>query len=275
MDEDFEAGILETSQYEQDSFRQDADAEIPRHLSSRDGFVLLISIQIGSGIFTSPSQVDGNVASPAAAILSWCVAGMLAWAGATAFAELGSTLPQTGGMQEYLRYIYGDTTAFSMAWIWVLVVKPTAMAILSILLVESLSLGILGTTTQATEINQKLFACFAFLIVALINCITTKPSSKIGEVFVALKFGTVGLIIFGGLSAFLIHIFNAKSSLVNSDWYMKSWFHARPGTIDWPTVSWWTLLGHFSAAVHAAFWAYGGWDNVSLNCSYCSLYEWL
>ncbi|KAH8745719.1 amino acid/polyamine transporter I [Hyaloscypha finlandica] len=263
MDEDPGSDMVDATQNEADALQQDGNAEYPRRLSARDGFVLLISIQVGSGIFTSPSQVDGNVASPAAALLSWGIAGMLAWAGATAFAELGATLPHTGGMQEYLRYVYGDIVAFSMAWIWILVVKPTAMAILSILLVESISLGISGTTTQATETNREIFASFAFLIVALINCSNTKPSSKIGEAFVAFKFGTVGLIVLGSLSIFLIHIFDPSSSLVNPDWYTKSWLHARPGTIDWPTVSWWTLLGHFSAAVHAAFWAYSGWDNAN------------
>jgi L-type amino acid transporter 9 len=219
-----ESEPLDATQNEEGNSQQDECVKYPRRFSAHDGFMLLISIQIGSGIFTSPSQVDGNVASPGAALLAWCISGMLAWAGATAFAELGSTLPQTGGMQEYLRYVYGDMVAFSMAWIWIVVVKPTAMAILSILLVESIYLGISGAITKPTEIYQKLFACLAFCVVALINCSNTKPSSKIGKTFVALKFGTVGLVVLGGLSIFLIHIFNPFSSIANQDWYTKSCF---------------------------------------------------
>lgn len=222
-----------------------------RHLSARDGFVLLIGIQIGSGIFTSPAQVDLNVASPAAALLAWTVAGLIAWAGATSFAELGTTLPSAGGMQEYLRYVYGDMTAFTMSWIWIMVEKPVSMAILSILLVEMASRGF-GSTLSVFEL--KLFSCLATLAIAVLNCYYTQPASRIGQAFVVMKFFTVGLIIVGALAIFTAHFANPTSSLGSSDWYENSWFSSRPAEINWPSLSWWTVFGHFSAAINGAFW---------------------
>jgi hypothetical protein len=42
-----------------------------RQLNAFNGFALLISVIIGSGIFASPAQVDSNVHSPGAALLIW------------------------------------------------------------------------------------------------------------------------------------------------------------------------------------------------------------
>jgi L-type amino acid transporter 9 len=55
---------------------QETNPEEPRSTFSRqlnafNGFALLISVIIGSGIFASPAQVDSNVGSPGAALLIW------------------------------------------------------------------------------------------------------------------------------------------------------------------------------------------------------------
>ncbi|KUJ19707.1 amino acid transporter [Mollisia scopiformis] len=231
-----------------------------QRLSARDGFVLLIGIQIGSGIFTSPAQVDQNVASPAAALLAWTIAGLIAWAGATSFAELGVTLPSAGGMQEYLRYVYGDMTAFTMSWIWIMVEKPVSMAILSILLAESVSRGY-GSAASVLEL--KLVSCMAALTIALLTCYNTKPASQIGQAFVVMKFFTVGLIMLSAIVVFTIHFVNPASSFGSSDWYEKSWISPRPANIDWPALGWWTTIGYFSAAINGAFWSYAGWENAN------------
>ncbi|KAH8686010.1 amino acid/polyamine transporter I [Tricladium varicosporioides] len=263
MDNDVSNGIQSITPNETTQLRPGATDEPVaghRRLSARDGFILLISIQIGSGIFTSPSQVDSNVASPMAALLAWLVAGALAWSGATAFAELGTTLPRAGALQEYIRYIYGDIAAFLAMWIWILAAKTAAMATLSILFVGSICSGLSLTPSIVT---QKLLACLVLLIVAMLNCSTTKPSDRIGEAYAILKLSTVALI---GLSSFyvvLAHLIDSSTSFGTSDWFTKNWFQARHAKVDWPSTSWWLTLGHFSAAVHGAFWAFSGWDNAN------------
>jgi amino acid transporter len=101
-----------------------------------DGFALLVSLQVGSGIFSSPSQVDGHTPSPGMALIVWTLSGLTAWAGAASFAELGAAIPINGGMQEYLKYVYSDYVAFLASWIWILAVKPSSMAILSIIFAQ-------------------------------------------------------------------------------------------------------------------------------------------
>lgn len=49
-----------------------------RNLGATEAFAIIISIVIGSGIFTSPGSIDANVPSPGVALVIWLVGGVLA-----------------------------------------------------------------------------------------------------------------------------------------------------------------------------------------------------
>ncbi|KAJ0117821.1 mino acid [Diaporthe amygdali] len=78
-----------------------------KHLTVLNGLALVIALQIGSGIFTLPSQVSQYVPSPGTGLLVWLLAGLLVWTGASSFIELGCRVPSNGGIQEYVRVAYG------------------------------------------------------------------------------------------------------------------------------------------------------------------------
>lgn len=65
---------------------------------------LVVGMQVGSGIFSSPGVVVASVGSVGASLLVWLVSGALAWTGASSFAELGCAIPLSGGAQAYLAY---------------------------------------------------------------------------------------------------------------------------------------------------------------------------
>jgi hypothetical protein len=67
-----------------------------RNLGAVEAFAIVISIVIGSGVFTSPGSIDTNGPSPGAALLVWLVGGVLAWTGASTMAELGTAIPGEG-----------------------------------------------------------------------------------------------------------------------------------------------------------------------------------
>lgn len=67
-----------------------------RNLGAVEAFGIVISIVIGSGVFTSPGSIDTNVPSPGMALAVWLVGGVLAWTGATTLAELGTAIPGEG-----------------------------------------------------------------------------------------------------------------------------------------------------------------------------------
>jgi L-type amino acid transporter 9 len=249
--------------------------QLSKQLTTRHAFAVLVTLQIGSGIFASPAQVDSNVPSPGAALLVWVLGGLLSWAGAASFAELGAALPLNGGMQEYLRHVYGDTAAFLMAWIYIVAAKPASMAIQSIVIAESigsvLSIGIHEPDSAAV---LKIIAVTSFILMVLLNSINTRFTLQLSESFTIFKMGTVGLIVLGGFIAVMAHLVNPHSSLSgSSDWYSKNWFTTRSTTSDGRTIDWtamgiWDRYGHYCAAIYGGLWAYDGWDNVSLLTTY-------
>lgn len=249
-----------------------AGSQLAKQLTTRHAFAVLVTLQIGSGIFASPAQVDSNVPSPGAALLVWVLGGLLSWAGAASFAELGAALPLNGGMQEYLRHVFGDTAAFQMAWVYILAVKPSSMAIQSIVIAESIGSITSGTSDGSTSAGiLKLIAVLAFISMVLLNSINTRFTMRLSESFTIFKLSTVGLLVLGGLIAVIAHFVNPHTSLSgSSDWYSKNWFQTRPTisdghTIDWTSSGAWDRYGHYCAAIYGGLWAYDGWDNVSLR----------
>ena len=65
-------------------------------MGAATAYGILVSIVIGSGVFTSPGSIDTNVPSPGMALVMWLLGGILAWAGANTLAELGTAIPGEG-----------------------------------------------------------------------------------------------------------------------------------------------------------------------------------
>lgn len=245
--------------------------QLPNQLTTRHAFAVLVTLQIGSGIFASPAQVDSNVPSPGVALLVWVLGGLLSWAGAASFAELGAALPLNGGMQEYLRHVYGDTAAFLMAWVYILGVKPSSMAIQSIVIAESIGSVTTSKDTLPDASLLKSIAAIVFIAMVLLNSVNTKLTMRLSESFTVFKLSTVSLIVLGGLIAVIAHLVNPQSHLSgSSDWHSRNWFEPRPTTSDGQTLDWvsmgaWDRYGHYCAAIYGGLWAYDGWDNVSCH----------
>lgn len=75
---------------------------------------------------SSPGVVIANMHSVGASLGIWLFAGLLAWTGASSFAELGSSLPVNGGAQAYLNYAYGPLVSYLFAWTAIIVLSPGA-----------------------------------------------------------------------------------------------------------------------------------------------------
>ena len=82
------------------------------------------SARLDTSISSSPGVVVANVHSIGASLLVWLASGLLAWTGASSFAELGSAIPQNGGAQAYLAYAYGPLVSYLFAWTAIIALKP-------------------------------------------------------------------------------------------------------------------------------------------------------
>ncbi|KAH8671160.1 amino acid/polyamine transporter I [Xylariales sp. PMI_506] len=238
-----------------------------RNLGTTEAFAIIISIVVGSGIFTSPGSIDSNVPSPGIALVIWMVGGVLAWTGASTVAELGTAIPGEGGVQPYLQYIFGDVFGFLAAWTWVVAIMPATLAILSIVFVESI-FSAAGVTDRASSLEHKLLSILIMTLMNVANTISTKASTRLNNFFVFTKFASIIGVVAAGVAVVAIQLGDPDRDIGGRDWFTKSWFAYRTSvapdgsTVDWSEVSQWELLGYYSAALYSALWAYSGWEKA-------------
>src|SRR5262249_15868898 len=94
----------------------DADRQLIRTLGSRTAAAVVVANMIGVGAFTPPGFIARDTGSPLPRLALWVGGGMIALAGALAYAELGAALPHAGGEYVYLREAYGPCIAYLSGW---------------------------------------------------------------------------------------------------------------------------------------------------------------
>lgn len=218
-------------------------------LTYLNGLSLIIGLIIGSGIFSSPSQVNANAGSPGASLIAWVVAGLLAWTGAASYAELGGAIPVNGGAQVYLSKIFGELAGFLFTWCAVLVLKPGSAAIIAIIFGEYIVRAFVGADVESVNpwINKGV-ALGALFIATLLNCLSTKIATRIGDVFMFFKFVALLGVTITGIVVAITGL--SSSGSANNEW-KTGWFE---GTN--------TDISAWAVALYAGLWAFDGWDNV-------------
>ncbi|PQE22180.1 amino acid permease protein [Rutstroemia sp. NJR-2017a WRK4] len=220
-------------------------------LTYLNGLSLIVGLIIGSGIFSSPSQVNANAGSPGASLLVWAIAGVLAWTGAASYAELGGAIPLNGGAQIYLSKIFGEVFGFLFTWSAVMVLKPGSTAIISIIMGEYLVRAAIGAEAESISIwINRSVALVGLVLVTFLNCISTKLGTRMGDMFMFLKFiallavTVIGIVV--ALTGFSV------TGHANEDWKNHGWFE---GTS--------TSASSWAVALYAGLWAFDGWDNTN------------
>jgi APA family basic amino acid/polyamine antiporter len=89
---------------------------LQRRLGPFDAAAIIVSNVIGGGILFTPPQVAAAVPNPYMFLATWVAGGLLAFAGAMAYAELAALRPRAGGEYVYLRAAFGRLAAFLTGW---------------------------------------------------------------------------------------------------------------------------------------------------------------
>ena len=227
--------------------------EKQKSLTYLNGLSLVVGLIIGSGIFSSPSEVNTNAGSPGASLIVWTIAGSLAWTGAASYAELGGAIPLNGGAQVYLSKIFGEMVGFLYSWSCVCVLKPGSAAIIAIIFGEYIVRAVIGpdAVDASTWINKGVAIAGLASITAL-NCISTRIAARSADIFMFFKFvALLGITVIGIVVA--VTGFSWKHD-PSTDWKTEGWFD---GTS--------TDLSRWAIALYAGLWAFDGWDNVRLQ----------
>lgn len=164
-----------------------------RVLSPFDATMVVIGGIIGAGIFINPYLVAQRLDSSLLVIAAWVTGGLIALAGAFAFAELGSLMPRAGGQYVYLREAYHPMVGFLFGWASLFLIVGGGIAAVAITFAQYL-LRAIGSTASPGPI-----AVGAIALVAAINYFGVKPGSQVLNVFVVLKVLAIAVLIAVGL----------------------------------------------------------------------------
>jgi APA family basic amino acid/polyamine antiporter len=176
-----------------------APAILERRLGPYDGAAIIVSNVIGGGILFTPPLVAAAVSSSWAFLGTWLVGGLLAFAGAMAYAELAALRPRAGGEYVYLHAAYGRLAAFLTGWTSFVAGFSGAMAASAVVLVLYLDRFVPGAA-DATPLltiplpfvplvvsRQSAVAIVTIALMALVHLRGVGPGRVVMNVLAVLK----------------------------------------------------------------------------------------
>nr|CAH0112575.1 unnamed protein product [Daphnia galeata] len=167
--------------------------------------------------------------------------------GALCYAELGTLIPKSGGEYIYFKEAFdsprhrfwGPVMSFLFAWVSVILLRTSSMAIISLAFAEY-SVAPLMSTLQFCWPDDYQYT-LTRLLAALCIC-NVKLATKVQNIFTAAKLVAIAIIIAGGL--YMIGIGNTQ--------YLSQGFEGST-----------TSFGDIATAFYSGLWAYDGWNNLN------------
>ncbi|XP_057686043.1 b(0,+)-type amino acid transporter 1-like [Corythoichthys intestinalis] len=205
------------------------------------GVCLIVGTMIGSGIFISPKAVLLNTGDVGPCLLIWAACGVLTILGALCYAELGTMIPKSGGEYSYLLEAFGSPVAYLYSWTTVMVVKPSAFAIITLSFAEYASAPFYPECSPPMVVT-KCLAAAAIVFIVTINCFSVKLASYVQNIFTGAKL--IIMVIIVGAGIVLLAQGNTKN-LSNA--------------FDSQSLS----AGGIGLAFYNGLWAYDGWSQLN------------
>ena len=200
---------------------------------------LVVGEVIAIGIFLTPAGMARSLGSPFWLLIVWLLMGAMALSGALCYGELAARYPEAGGGYVYLREAYGPAVAFLYGWKCLLVMDPGITAALAAGLASYVgyALGISG-------VWLKVIAVGSIVVLGAVNIVGVRVGSGLMQALTVLKIGALAMI------AILAFALGAGR-----------WSHFTPFLAQHPGSD--PLPGAFAPALVGAFFAFGGWWEMS------------
>ncbi|OAV95275.1 hypothetical protein, variant [Puccinia triticina 1-1 BBBD Race 1] len=221
-------------------------------LTTTSAIALVVSSQIGSGIFSSPGILSQNCGSPGASLIVWLLAGILAWTGASSFAELGAAIPVNGGAQAYLNYSFGGWASYLFVWTNLVALKPGSAAIISIVGSEYLCRIFYHTAFKASPsesakaiplVVTKIVAVLILLSIVAINGLFAKAGKHFPVILTLIKLLSL-------LAIIIMAIVRLATGHHSDNFQAHNIFK---NTSSSPS--------DLASALYSGLWAFDGWDS--------------
>uniref|UniRef100_A0A8D3DRJ8 Solute carrier family 7 member 10a n=1 Tax=Scophthalmus maximus TaxID=52904 RepID=A0A8D3DRJ8_SCOMX len=190
---------MEDSEREEDSKSSKSDrVALKKEIGLLSACAIIIGNIIGSGIFISPKGVLEHAGSVGLSLIVWVCGGGICALGSMCYAELGVTIPKSGGDYSYVTEIFGGLVGFLLLWSAVLIMYPTTLAVIAL----TFSNYVLQPAFQyclPPFIATRILATICVLFLTWVNCSSVRWATRIQDVFTVGKLLALALIIVVGL----------------------------------------------------------------------------
>lgn len=155
--------------------------------------MLVVGGIIGSGIFFTPSETARELPTSGWVLVVWAIGGVVAFAGALTYAELGALMPDAGGAYVYIREAFGALPAFLYGWMSLLLIASGAIA--------AVAVGFAGYVEHFVPLaaggGRLGVAAATIAVLAVVNYLGVKPGAVVQNVMTVAKIAALGVIILG------------------------------------------------------------------------------
>ncbi|RLU20165.1 hypothetical protein DMN91_006772 [Ooceraea biroi] len=215
--------------------------QMKKQLGLLEGVAIILGIIFGSGIFTTPKGVIQEVSSVGLSLIIWVLCGLLSMIGALCYAELGTSIPRSGGDYAYIHEAFGALPAFLYLWAANLIFVPTTNAIMGLTFAQYVLQPFFPNCT-IPDGSVRLIAALSICLLTFLNCYDVKETSKIQNVFMFAKVGALVIIIIAGLVWLAMgHTENFVDSFKNTT----------------------TNPGKIAVAFYSGIFSYSGWNYLN------------
>uniref|UniRef100_A0A8C9D114 b(0,+)-type amino acid transporter 1 n=1 Tax=Panthera leo TaxID=9689 RepID=A0A8C9D114_PANLE len=205
---------------------------------------LMAGCMIGSGVFMSPQGVLVYMGSPGASLMVWAGCGLLAMMGALCYAELSALVPKSGGEYAYILQIFGSLPAFLVIYTFVLLVRPAAIAAVSLSFAEYAVTPFYPGCSSMPQAVLKGVAASCILLLTLVNCWSSRLATMLVNVCAVAKVFSLLVIVVGGAVV-----------LGQGRGHTETFLLAFHNTTQ--------QAGRIGMAFYQGMWSFDGWNNVN------------
>ncbi|HEX6537063.1 MAG TPA: amino acid permease [Gemmatimonadaceae bacterium] len=171
-------------------------SELRRELGVFSAAMLVVGGIIGSGIFFTPTETARELPTAGWVLFVWALGGLVAFAGALTYAELGALMPDAGGPYVYIRESFGKLAAFLYGWMALLLIASGALA--------AVAMGFAGYAERFVDlapVGGRIGAAVAtILLLSAINYLGVRPGAIVQNVMTVAKIAALAVVILGGLA---------------------------------------------------------------------------
>ena len=226
------------------------DVSLRRDLGLFSCTLMVVGGIIGSGIFFTPAEVARALPTGGWILAVWGIGGVVALAGALAYAELGAMMPDAGGAYVYIREAFGPLAAFLCGWMTLLLISTGALA--------AVALGFSGYVERYVDLGvvggRIGMAALTILILGVTNYLGVKPGAVVQNALTVAKIVALGALIVAGFA--LWNAVGDPAPVVDA-----------PAARD-------SLFAGFAAAFVAVLFTIGGWQQLNMVAGEIRRPEW-